>query len=381
MSLMPDSTDGALEQLIGCTIEQLDITPDEFAAAHARYTDVGAYLAEEGGHVYVQGSILLGTVVAPHHRRGEHDLDLVCRYDISRDSITRKDLKQRVGTHLKGYIDDGNTVDGEVPKLSEGRRSWKLGYERFHMDVLPAIPDEKSKSDTAINLTDKELSRWQDSDPLEYAAWFRSRCAEQFEHVRKALTAAAGSLAPVPEWEVRTPLHRTVQVLKRHRDLHFDTDVDDRPPSSLITTLAGLAYDGETSLLTAAMDAVQRMPKYIENRDGAHWVENPVCAGENFADKWNDYPLRRAKFLRWLETVEQDLEGLLRETGGATLIHSRLGKAFGRDVVNKALVQIGNQTRELGDSGRLRVTGAGMLSVTTGAVAQPKKFFGGTPGA
>jgi len=103
---------------------------------------------------------------------------------------------------------------------------------------------------------------------LAYAAWFRRRCQTQFELERKQLAKAAGSLAPVPDWQVRTPLHHTVQILKRHRDLHFDTDLDDRPPSSLITTLAGLAYAGQSGLVAAAPEAVQRMGQHIGTAAG-----------------------------------------------------------------------------------------------------------------
>jgi len=157
MSLMPDTRDTALEQLLGSTIDQHHISAEDYQAAHDRYTDVGGHLSEEGGHVYVQGSILLGTVVAPHHRRGEYDLDLVCRFDLARESTTQADLKQRVGSLLADYINVGYAVDGDVPELSEGRRSWKAGYQRFHMDVLPAIPNDKSRSPTGICLTDKQL--------------------------------------------------------------------------------------------------------------------------------------------------------------------------------------------------------------------------------
>jgi hypothetical protein len=248
--------------------------------------------------------------------------------------------------------------------------------------VLPAIPNDKSPSPTGICLADKQLRHWQESDPFAYAAWFRRRCQTRFELERKALAKAAGTLAPVPDWQVRIPLHRTVQILKRHRDLHFDTDLDDRPPSSLITTLAGLAYAGQSGLVAAALEAVQRMRQHIENRNGTYWVENPVCPGENFADKRNDYPLRRVKFLHWLADVEEDLEGLLHERDDAPAVHKRLGKAFGTDVVTKALQQIGTDTRSLGDGDGdgLRMTSAGVLSTSVGVAAQPKKFFGGQAG-
>lgn len=376
MSLMPDTPEGQLSQLLGCTIEQLDISLADLASAERRYTDIGEHLQDEGAHIYVQGSVPLGTVVAPYGRHGEYDLDLVCRWDVAHTSITQEALKTRVGDLLTDYIDDGHCVDDDVPKLGEGRRSWKLGYTRFHMDVLPAVPDVDSKTDTGIRLTDKQLRQWQKSDPIAYTSWFRAQCAAQFEMERKAIAKASGSLAPVPDWQVRTPLHRTVQILKRHRDIYFADDLDDRPPSSLITTLAGYGYKGESDIVTATLQAVQRMPQFIETRNGIAWVPNPVCE-ENFADKWADYPLRLRKFERWRTAVEVDLAGLLTERGGVTAVHARLGKAFGSDVVSKALTTIGQDTRSLAERGGLRVTGVGALTTGAGLAAQPKRFFGG----
>jgi hypothetical protein len=381
MTLMPATREDQLSQLLGSAVASLDITPDAYRAAERRYLDVGAHLRDQGADIYVQGSILLGTVVAPYRRSGEYDLDLVCRWDVTRASITKQQLKDRVGELLADYIDDGDCVDDEVPDLGEGRRSWKLGYDRFHMDVLPAIPDEESNSDSGILLTDKQLHYWQHSDPQAYAVWFRAQCAQQFGRQRVAPAKEAGSLDPVPAWQVRTPLHRVVQVLKRHRDVHFDTDIDDRPPSSLITTLAAQAYGGEEDLFEAVKTAVDRMPDLIESRDGTFWVENPVCETENFADKWNDYPVRRRKFLTWRDQVLTDLEGLSGERSGVKAIHGRLEKAFGTGPVVSAVGALGQQTRSLRERGDLRVAPGGALTSAAGRKVPDHKFYGQAPTA
>src|SRR4051794_13871965 len=117
-----------ISRIIGCTVEQLDITIDDFQAAEQRYTDAGKHLADEGADVYVQGSFMLGTVVRPYGREDEYDLDLVCHLDIDKEDITQKELKQRVGGYLDDYVENTDGVDGEVPELAESRRCWTLGY-------------------------------------------------------------------------------------------------------------------------------------------------------------------------------------------------------------------------------------------------------------
>ena len=172
-----------------------------------RYTNVGEHLKDEGAHIYVQGSVPLGTVVAPYGRHGEYDLDLVCQWDVAHTSITQQALKDRVGDLLTEYIDDGRCVDDDVPKLGEGRRSWKLGYTRFHMDVLPAVPDVDSKTSTGIRLTDKQLREWRKStrSPTRHGSVRSARRSSRWSAGRsqglrdpRARPGLAGAHTPAP---------------------------------------------------------------------------------------------------------------------------------------------------------------------------------------
>lgn len=378
-TFVPSTREEHLSELIGCTIAQLDISQEDFLAAKQRYDDLGGHLAEQGAYIYVQGSTALGTVVSPYGRWGEYDLDLVCLVDVRKTSITQAALKERVGGYVDEYI--AAATGDDVPKsVTDGRRAWTLHYDRFHMDVLPAILDIEVVSPTAIELTDKKLRFWQKSDPLAYVEWFRGRCAEQFLAERKAL-AAGGSVEAVPLWRVRTPLHRTVQVLKRHRDLAFAADPDNKPPSSLITTLAARAYGGERDLLAALLAVVDRMPQYIEVRNGVEWVENPVCAGENFADKWREYPERRAAFRRWHAALTRDLYDLIGERGGRVAVHERLGSWLGVEQVRKAAGVIAGRTRTVRENGGLAMTTGGLLTTGAGTPVRNHAFFGGPASA
>jgi hypothetical protein len=374
MSYLPSTREDQLSQLIGCTMAQLDISEADFLAAKQRYDDLGAHLADQGAYIYVQGSTALGTVISPYGRSGEYDLDLVCLVDVRKTSITQAVLKERVGGYLDEYIDQASGDD--VPKsVTDGRRAWTLHYNRFHMDVLPAILDAEVDSPTAIELTDKKLRHWQKSDPPAYVAWFRQQCAQQLLAERKAM-AAGGSVEDVPLWRVRTPLHRAVQVLKRHRDLAFALDPDNAPPSSLITTLAACAYAGEQDLLAALLAVVDRMPQHIENRNGVEWVENPVCEGENFTDKWREYPERRQAFTQWHAALSRDLQELIGERGGQVAVHERLGSWLGTDQVREAAGVIAGQTRGIREKGKLAVTTSGLLTTGAGTPTRDHVFFG-----
>src|SRR5690606_9354596 len=129
--------------------------------------------------------------------------------------------------------------------------------------------------------------------------------------------AASASIEDIPVWRVRTSLQRAVQLLKRHRDLRFAADADDRPTSIIITTLAARAYRGQPQTYEALLDLVRAMPGYIERRDGTWWVANPVHPGENFADKWNEKAGRKTAFDNWLKAAEADLLAMRERDGAA----------------------------------------------------------------
>src|SRR5207249_4880558 len=152
--------------------------------------------------------------------------------------------------------------------LEECRRCWTLNFEeQFHMDVLPAIPDDEGRKDSIL-ITDKELIHWQHSDPKGYADWFWTRMKLVFEEEQRALAKALqADIEDVPDWKVKTPLQRSIQLLKRHRDFHFKKDQEDKPVSIIISTLAAQVYTGQASLFEALVHIVRSMPAYIEKRN------------------------------------------------------------------------------------------------------------------
>ncbi len=134
-----------LDDLLGMSIADFDISDNVYRLAVSRYEDLGAWLSDywdaspDDGIVYPQGSFRLGTVVQPIYGTNEYDVDLVCRRDIAKASTTQESLKADCGNGIASYVASG--PDGS-PTRSEGKRCWTLNYqgEPFHVDVLPAIP-------------------------------------------------------------------------------------------------------------------------------------------------------------------------------------------------------------------------------------------------
>jgi len=320
-----------LNELLKQTAKSLDIPDHAYEEAIIRYEDIGEFLAEEDSslhkfnpEIYSQGSFRLGTVVRPIGK-GEYDIDLVCRLERKKESVSKKVLKQSIGDRLKER-DDISDI------LKEAKRCWVIEYPdetnipAFHMDVLPTIPNQEKKPN-GILLTDKELSLWMTSNPVDYSLWFMSQMAIRFDERRNQLAADASiEVEDVPNWQVKTPLQRAIQLMKRHRDFYFDTDSDDgvnqddKPISIIITTLAARAYDNEEDIFETLCNVLDKMPNYILKKDdGNWWVENPVDDGENFADKWRDNPERKTAFDNWLAKAKRDFGSLSKTT---TISHS-----------------------------------------------------------
>ena len=374
---MFDTTEGFISNLLGETVDELDIPPALHDAADKEYHGVGQFLADQSDtgrtewDVYAQGSFRLGTVVRPLGT-DHYDLDMVCRLDMDSRSITQAQLKDRVGEVLHAYLAHVAGEPGAPDACEDRRRCWTLTYPHaFHLDVLPALPNEMDLPD-GIRLTDKQLFNWQFSNPVAYATWFRGRM--ETELLRKmAVLEARKDISPFPQSQIKTTLQQVVQVLKRHRDIYFADDLGDRPPSVLISTLAAHAYTGEQELLPAVIETAATMPEYVDHTDGIWRVMNPV-ADENFADKWNEHPERAEKFFEWRDQLASDLEeaSVLR---GIDSITEHLTKSLG-DTVTKAAARMANTYRATRESDQLKVAASGVLGAAAGLPVKPHGFYG-----
>jgi hypothetical protein len=342
-------TNPYLSTLLESVAEELDIPPALHEEAVLNYEDVGDWLGAPGSplekytpEIYPQGSFRLGTVVRPVRKNGEFDIDLVCRISKTKEQTTQAELKNLVGDRLKSR-DDLNK------RIEESRRCWRLEYEpRFHMDVLPCLPNPP-RLPNGLLLTDKDLRNWQKSNPIDYATWFYGRMQVAFDLNRQKLAESlAASVEDVPEWRVRTPLQRAVQVLKRHRDLYFAVGDENMPTSIIITTLAAQAYRNQFDIHEALHVILSNLGDYISYENGLWVIQNPA-EDENFADKWNEKPERAKAFFRWLGRAQQDF-GLANEQKSLAESAGQLKKSLGEAEVQRAVE-------------RLRVNGSQLISL------------------
>ncbi len=382
-----ETADDIVSHLLEGTAEALDIPPQTLRRATELYEHLGSYLAEfaddRGGAswaIYPQGSLLIGTAVRPidEQANSPFDVDLVCRHDVDKASITKADLKNLVGESVMRYqLEHGSTVG--MTSVQEGKRCWTAHYRAdFHMDILPAIPSTDStngKRPDELLISDRTLSQWLVTNPKAFADWFRQQSVSELLNRKSVLAAARDSTVDdIPDWEVKTTLQRTVQVLKCHRDVHFVGELETfDPPSILITTMAAQAYAGEISLAVAVEFAAQAMLDRMGA--GPLSVMNPVCETEDFTDRWAQSQAAQPTMINWLSVLLKDLSDA-RSGSGIQQVTAGLERSFGPGV-RRAAAKLGDDYHNLRTTGQLSVAGpATSLTTATGTLVRPHRFYG-----
>ncbi|XSG83654.1 MAG: nucleotidyltransferase [Methylohalobius sp. ZOD2] len=351
------------EEALRKAAEQLDISPSKYKQAMERFESMKSYLldgeydgATDEPEIYLQGSFKLGTEIRPYKdsKDADYDIDIVCRLAHEKGTITPKTVKHQVGNHLKAHGTYVKMLD------DEGKRCWTLNYSEqdgvgFHMDILPSVNESWSTLReyywyrSAIAVTDRYSDTgsygWSPSNPKDFAEWFYDKNKVAFEDVKQTQKQILFESHrqdgffidrdAVPDIHVKTPLQRAIQLLKRHRDIRFCNQQNEKckPISMVITVLAAQIYRNESTIYetlrnlldTLSRHADQMQPTFrfdeamaesaysliTRTADGKWHIPNPTNHGENFADKWHEneggVPHARAKaFFEWVAWAKED---------------------------------------------------------------------------
>lgn len=386
-SYSPFTADAPLRALA----HELDPSPERLQLGRERYGDLGDWLTKHAANsvsrdveVYPQGSFNLGTTNQDPFTT-EFDIDLVLRIAYLKEQISQTDLNGIVGGWLGRYVSVRQRERHPLAPiaLSKGKRAWTLPYDdHFHMDALPVVPATLDAPDTADGdrswLTDKELTRWQPTDPRGFASWFRELTAAERLVLAKRAEVQVDDL---PDTGPRSLLQIAIKILKRHRDFHFAGDPEKlAPPSALISALAARAYEGRRGPvgddLAAVLDGIAGdMARFLDRRDGNLWVANPRCDEENYADRYAG-DLRKERALRaWLGQVVDDL-GTISSARGADVTKA-IDAGFGDGLGQRVATQLGKRTTALREAGTLASTTSGLLAASGPMPAHRRhEFFG-----
>lgn len=351
-----------IERIYNKIAESVDISEQYFDQATLEYQNIAKWIVKNAPQyeidIYPQGSFALGTVVQPFDREDEYDLDLVCEF--KKDyGFSAKELKTRkVQSILDQY--------GRIKTKKEKKRCWQVTYEHnshFHMDVIPAV-----RTDRFIRITDKldeSMYQYIGSNPKAYIEWFKKKQLAQYTAIRQNILfekrkkgiIVESLVQPVKEYEIKTPLQKAIQILKRHRDVMFADDANNtKPISIIITTIAAELYQNETTVCDTLHRILLNAKEYIESqkKNGNYYISNPTYTGtkeENFADKWEEHPERAMAFLNWLDDAKKDLIDVFKCADTFSKIATVLETSMGSKVVKHVFA---NNLQVLEDSEKMK---------------------------
>ena len=326
-------------------VETLDIAPSLYQRAIDRHRSLGEWLCRDGSRlknfnprVSPQGSFRHGTVVRPLVEDAEYDLDNVTTLDVSKKAITQKKLKELYGLEMRDYA----KAYGMLAPLEEKNRCWRLRYadqEKFHLDSLPSLAEEEGViislrarnvpeewAKRAIAITDRSHPTyeqvsiaWPTSNPRGFARWLEAKMGSLAEARRLDLVKrrSYATIEEVPTYELKTPLQRAIQLLKRHRDVMFADNPEVAPISMILTNLSGRAYNGEEDVYLAVCGILSRMLEFV--RPEPPHVPNPTHPEEDYADKWTKDPRLELNFRHWRAQAVRDFAQLPLLTDSVSL--------------------------------------------------------------
>lgn len=322
--------------LLDMIVDGLDIPKSYYEKAIERHISLGEWLCRPESkltafrpYVYLQGSFRYGTVIRPLLATEAYDLDNVTTLTMAKTAMTQKQIKQLYGTEIKEYA----RAHGMLAPVEEKNRCWRLSYAdevNFHLDTLPCVPEDQDViraivsrgvpphlAALAVAITDKRHPQYDQitralpsSNPRGFAAWFEDRARPSALGRMRHLVERGlyDSVETVPPYQWKTPLQRSIQVLKRHRDVMFRDNPGAGPISMVITNLAAHAYAEESDLWSALRHIIENMPKYVHSTRPR--VPNPADPAEDYADKWASDPTLEDNFWVWHTQVKIDVDRL-----------------------------------------------------------------------
>lgn len=365
------SLESQLDLLLYEVAKALELPPDLRNLANSHYRALGRHiespasvLAQYRPEIYPQGSFALDTTNPPWGRT-EFDLDFVIELALYRgDPMTLLTL-------LRACVSENSEWAKRLELLKRGIR---ISYaNQFHLDLIAGRPDLSGRQlPDSIEVPDRRLSDWTCSNPKGYRRWFEARCAQRLS----LLVKAQAPLPPNEPAEEKAVLKLVAQLTKRHRDVEFQ-GADNAPRSIVLTTLAGVLYQGEATLYQGLCTFLQRLIAAVE-RNGTKplSVYNPTNSEECFSESWIAKPQEYVVFVHWLYEF-RDRVVALATLRGLEAIRDSLADLFGQEISQKAVHAFTARMHEERASERLRMGKGAVLTTGGSGVVIPKhKFYG-----
>jgi hypothetical protein len=371
---------GTAEEYLTLICERIQLTETQFNTAVRRYRAVGEHLTEKetaldklSPKVSPQGSMLQRTTIRPMRLGKEvvpFDLDTVCRCDFDPFAKTSQSLYGSVLSRLQSKQEYKDRIEEAQKEFGTSGKCIRLAYtsDDFYLDVVPTCVDRSDSEGIRLYMCDptkwhgftSPIQTWRRTDPFRFAAWFHGRCAVGTNLVEKRVVASVAPVPPQEEADVKAPLRKVVQLLKRQRDIAFLGETC-RPTSIMLTTLAGRHYRGEGTIvdgLQTILDGISR--QIAAAKPGRITVPNPADeiashdgGIEDLANPLTDAAY--AKFCAMIESMRKWLTALRSSTKPTDLGEALKGLA-GAKVAAAVSAEVQDEVKSAGLAGSLGIS-------------------------
>lgn len=344
-----------------------------YKAVHNFVKDDKVFFKDLVTEVYPQGSVRIGTTNKPA-KGSEFDLDTV----IQLKPEAAKFGANRIWRELERRLKESGVY---MSRLEPKNRCMRVLYENdFHMDVLVACQQSWYCKNTILVPT-KDRSSMQISNPRGHADWFIDKANRVDETLlEKSDRQRSVTLEKLPSDNFRRkkPLQRSVQLLKRYRDIFFAADDTYATSSIILTTIAGHYYQGEESIYSAMDGIINRIIFDANQGNGRIRVVNPVNSSEDFTSKWDNGSKYYLAFLRFANHLRTEWQKFKQQP--SVITESQILKGlFGDDPFNAGSALRIEELKSLRESGQLRQdrkTGILTSSAVGSTLVKPNTFFG-----
>lgn len=315
------------------------------------------YFSKYDLEFYAQGSYRTGTTVKPLSGE-EFDLDFVLEVKGEwRGENPLKLLKE-----LERRLRETDTYNN---KLTVKTRCIRINYAHdFHIDILAGFPESIYSPDTKIKVPDRELKNWTDSNPKGFANWFDNNSNKvNAIFLEKRDMASVEPLPEVPPYEHTEPLRRSVQLMKRFRDIYYEDKKVSGVRSIVLTTLAAIYYNGEATAYESISNLLKCIQGAIVNCHGKTIeIYNPTNSKEKLSEKWDSEPELYMEFCKFINYFYDQWIGL-SQLGSLQEKSAILKELFGETVSNNALIEQADYITKYRNDNKLAVnTSTGILS-------------------
>ena len=393
-----------LDGLLADVAIRIQLSQPNYQKAVSRYQSVNDWVERDESPLkdrvilfYPQGSMEIGATIASKLRTDEFDIDVVAELDLS------SNVPPHIPLNLLYEAVRGKPGSRYRQMVERKTRCVTVHYsDDMHLDVTPAVrmggmPERQSlifhhRPETPGKPGDRIIA-----NPYGFAKWFKENTP--FDHVfadffeRRAMKYGSqvfgkADIDPVPPQE---PLFRkskaviVLQLLKRWRNVQYDSRATRRPPSIMIAKLVADAANHTECLsdeLLFQAEQILSVFQWYKNRRQLIHIVNPVCEKDVLTDRWPESHKDQALFIDDMEDLVQDVKRLVEGCNLAEMqkIMIRLfGEAPTTEVVRTFTEQMGKEisdghSRHDLEKGRLIIPGAAVSS--TSRPTPEHRFYG-----